>query len=144
MMVKSKGYGSNWLVKETRLVLLLWTSFVLVGCAYSGQPHYQPLSRSSAWSGQIQGYASYQIDERTYLVAYQNYFSSVPVEGKWADPFDGKWVKGAQEYVLYRAGELAKSKGRNTSLSCIKMIGFKQSFPRVSILLLLTFLLVPA
>ena len=114
-MARTKNCETSRLLKMNCLILLLWISSVLAACTLHPslpvQPRYQPIPESSDWSGQSQGYASHQIDESTFLIAYQNYFSSVSIEGKWANPFDEKWLKGAQEYVLYRAGELAKSKG---------------------------------
>lgn len=58
-----------------------------------------------------QGYQDVQIDEDTYVVSYINYISRSRSDGQQMDPYGDKWIKGAQEYVLYRAGELAKSKG---------------------------------
>jgi hypothetical protein len=93
-------------------LLLLGLLCVLGACTFPVQPRYQPISESSARIVPRQGYQDYQIDEHTYLVTYENYFSVAPPEHGWLiDPFSEKWLKGAQEYVLYRAGELAKSKG---------------------------------
>lgn len=58
-----------------------------------------------------QGYQDSQIDGDTYFVTYINYFSLSPYHGRQIDSRDNKWIKGAQEYALYRAGELTKSKG---------------------------------
>ena len=57
-----------------------------------------------------QGYKDVQIDGRTYFILYENYGGRSPKSGMFAH-CDEKWVKGAREYALYRAGELAKSKG---------------------------------
>jgi hypothetical protein len=110
-MARTENHGPGRLLKVRHLILLLWIPFVLDACTHAVQPRYQPISESSIWRPPFQGYGSRQIDERTHLIVYQNYFSSIPVKGKWADFTDEKWLKGAQEYVLYRAGELAKSKG---------------------------------
>lgn len=60
-------------------------------------------------------YREFEIGADTYSILYMNYFMNelsptylapVPV-----DPLDERLLKGAQEHVLYRAGELARSKG---------------------------------
>ena len=119
-MAHTKNYETNRLLKMNYLILLLWIPFVLDACTHAVQPRYQPISESSIWRPPFQGYASHQIDERTFLIVYQNYFSSIPTEGRWTDPFDEKWLKGAQEYVLYRAGEWAKSKGAHSFVALHK------------------------
>lgn len=84
--------------------------FALGACSFPVQPRYQPISESGVLSVPRQGYRDIPIDERTYLILYDNYYRAslnVPI----FDPHDEKWLQGAQEYVLYRAGELAKSKG---------------------------------
>jgi hypothetical protein len=78
------------------------------GCTFSAKLHYRPIAESSFGSAR-QGYSDYQIDERTYLVTYQGQLGN-PAE-YWVGLDDLKWVKIAQQYVLYRAAELAKSKG---------------------------------
>lgn len=112
-MACPRNYKTSQLLKMSHIILLLCMPFVLDACTFSfrAQPRYQSISESSFWHHPFQGYKSHQIDERTYLIVYQDYFSGVPVNGKWADYLDEKWLKGAQEYVLYRAGELTKSKG---------------------------------
>jgi hypothetical protein len=89
------------------ILLLLCILSTLGGC-YLGHPRYQPLSLFS-----LQGFKDIAIDERTYLVHYTGYYSGPPTTGvlSWEDALDEKWLRGAQEYALYRAGELAKSKG---------------------------------
>lgn len=58
-----------------------------------------------------QGYQDSQIDGDTYFVTYINYISLSRAQRRQINPRDDKWIMGAQEYVLYRAGELAKAKG---------------------------------
>lgn len=82
----------------------------LSACSFPVQPRYQPISESSILSAPWQGYQDIQIDERTYFIFYRNYYRE-SWYGPVFDPGDEKWVQGAHEYVLYRAGELAKSKG---------------------------------
>jgi hypothetical protein len=55
----------------------------------------------------------HQIDEGTYFVTYANYLNIARSQEQQINPRDDKWIKVAQEYVLYRAAELAKSKGTN-------------------------------
>ena len=93
------------MMEGTRCVFLLVLSvFALGACSF--HPRYQPLGLNSALVN-VQGYHDIQIDESTYFVTYQNY------NGVFGSKFSEKWLKGAQEYALYRAGELAKSKGAN-------------------------------
>ena len=56
-------------------------------------------------------YREFQIANDTYSIVYMNYFmnelsptDSTPIP---VDPLDERLLKGAQEHVLYRAGELA-------------------------------------
>lgn len=113
-MERPRNDKTSRLLKMSHIILLLCIPFVLDSCSFRAQPRYQSISESSFWHHPFQGYASHQIDERTYLIVFQDYFSGVPVKGKWADYLDEKWLKGAQEYVLYRAGELTKSKGAHS------------------------------
>lgn len=101
---------SSRLKATSHIILVLSIPFLLAACTVPRQPLYQPTSEISIWSPPFQGYESHQIDERTYLITYVNYFSVAP-EHAGASPLSKKWLKGAQEYVLYRAGELTKSKG---------------------------------
>lgn len=97
-------------VTRTCCFFLLLLVFALGACSFPVQPRYQPISDSSMLSVPRQGYRDIPIDERTYLILYDNYYRAsfnVPI----LDPHDDRWLKGAQEYVLYRAGELAQSKG---------------------------------
>lgn len=94
-------------------LLLLFILPTLGGCYFPGHPRYQPFSLKNVLSAPLQGYKDIPIDERTYLVRYDGYYSHSPQHGflLWTDVLDEKWLQGAQEYTLYRAGELAKSKG---------------------------------
>lgn len=106
--------------KETTLlqapslfVLLLLILLMLGGCYFPGHPRYQPSSLKSILSTPFQGYKDIPIDERTYLVYYDGYYSYFANSGlfQWRVVLSEKWLQGAQEYALYRAAELAKSKG---------------------------------
>ncbi|HBR50530.1 MAG TPA: hypothetical protein DEA71_10635 [Nitrospira sp.] len=88
--------------------LLLFVLLTLGACSHPGYPRYQPISMSDWVASQLrQGYHDIQIDEETYVIVYTNYVT----HGFFIHPLENKWVQGAQEYALYRAGELAKSKG---------------------------------
>ena len=92
-------------------VLLLWFMPPVLGaCSTPGHPRYQPLPKGII-AFPYQGYAHVQIDERTYFVHYNQYFVPSFKDFLWRESgLDGRWLKGAQEYVLYRAGELTKSR----------------------------------
>jgi hypothetical protein len=101
------GFTSQVHVRQICFVMLLFLLPTLGGCYFPGHPRYQPLALKNIWSFPPQGYKDIQLDELTYLVFYDGYHSlshSADVE---------KWLQGAQEYALYRAGELARSKGAN-------------------------------
>lgn len=83
---------------------LLFILFMLGACSTPIPPRYQPFLKDSSSAQSAQGYQDIQLDERTYFVRYENYYVFV-------DRCDQRLLKGAQEYALYRAGELAKSKG---------------------------------
>ena len=91
-------------IRKVFVFLLLPILFVLAACA--SHPRYQPFPEGS-YSAYPQGYQDVQLNGDTYLVLYRNYKSHSGL----LNPRDYKWVQGAQEYALYRAGELAKSKG---------------------------------
>lgn len=88
---------------------------MLGGCYPPAHPHYQPLSLKNVLSAPWQGFEDIPIDEQTYLVFYRGYYTNNQLfhMGWENDALLEKWLQGAQEYVLYRAGELAKSKGAN-------------------------------
>ena len=92
-------------VSSLLLLLLLPT----IGACFS-HPRYQPFPDGS-YADHAQGYEDVQLDEDTYLIVYRNYHGIPPIVGLWIKPMDHKWLQGAQQYALYRAGELAKSKG---------------------------------
>ena len=111
------------------LLLLTTILFGLIGC-YPAHPPYQPLapwdiSPRQAYppfqpllggeSPPRQGYVDYQIDAQTFLITYFNYGMGPYDVHFFEDPvpikLQNKWLKGAQEYVLYRAAELARSRG---------------------------------
>ena len=96
---------------STCCVLLVSLLVTLSACSFPVQPQYQPLTENSILSRPRQGYEEFQIDHSTHFITYVNYFSLSHKHGLLIDLLDDKWLKGAQEYVLYRAAELAKSKG---------------------------------
>lgn len=103
-------------IQTLPLFLLLWViSLTLGGCYPPAHPYYQPLSLKNILSAPWQGYKDIPIDERTYLVFYSGYYTNKQLfhMGWENDALLEKWLQGAQEYALYRAGELAKSKGAN-------------------------------
>lgn len=76
-------------------------------------PRYQPYPEGRSLAHPVQGFQGYkdiQIDEHTYFILYENYGGRSPDDGV-LNHCEGQLLKGAREYVLYRAGELAKSKG---------------------------------
>lgn len=93
------------------VLLMLFMLPVLGACSTLGHPRYQPLPKGII-AFPYQGYGDVQIDERTYFVHYDQYFVPSFKDFLWRESgLDGRWLKGAQEYVLYRAGELTKSRG---------------------------------
>lgn len=99
------------MVQSCLIILILLT---MEACAFRVRPLYQPLSQSSNWDGYRQGYFEYQIDDRTYLIGYSNYVTAYAIlEGDWYVR-SLKWLKGAQEYALYRAAEFTKGKGQQS------------------------------
>lgn len=86
-------------------------AFALGACSFPVHPRYQPISENGGLSRPVQGYQDIQIDGETYFITYMNYYGFSFGHGLPGDPRDDKWLKGAQEYVLYRAAELAQSKG---------------------------------
>lgn len=101
-------------IQTLPLFLLLWVILLtLGGCYPHAHPHYQPLSLKNILSVPWQGYKDIPIDERTYLVYYRGYYANKQLFhlGWDDDALLEKWLQGTQEYALYRAGELAKSKG---------------------------------
>lgn len=114
-MARIRNCKPGRLKATSYIFLLLSIPFLLAACAVPLQPRYQPTSEVSIWSPPFQGYESHQIDERTYLVIYRNYIISGGPRGNLPTySLDEKWLEGAQEYVLYRAGDLAKSKGAHS------------------------------
>jgi hypothetical protein len=111
------------------LTLIFLSVLLLEGCLLDGHPQYQPYS---IWGGlPAHGYEEYRIDTDTFLVTYKGY------KNFHADPFHDKWLKGAQEYVLYRAAELTRSQGAERFLVLHRddwnLIGFgKYRVPIVS------------
>lgn len=103
------------------LFLLLLVLVAMEACTIHAPPRYQALSQSSIWDGHSdkRGYFDYQIDERTYLIGYSNYLTTAAhiYEG---DFLSWKWVKGAQEYALYRASELTMGKGQKSFVILFK------------------------
>jgi hypothetical protein len=89
-------------------LLLLVIPFWIVGCTPFPHPPYQPLT---TWSFPKQGYIDYQIDVDTFLVTYERYRNFEPLGFLQERPLQDKWLKGAQEYVLYRAAEVARGQG---------------------------------
>jgi hypothetical protein len=79
---------------------------LLIGCP---RPHYPDHPTYQAWTDsgffRPQGYEDNQLDSTTFFVRYVGY------KNETDDPSQLKWVKGAQEYVLFRAAELSASKG---------------------------------
>lgn len=78
------------------------------------QPLYEPLPQSPNRGVLRQGYFDYQIDDRTYFIGYFNYHNAFLYFGNDLSDRSEKCLKGAQEYVLYRASELTKSKGQRS------------------------------
>lgn len=102
-----------------KLCLIVLILLTMEACAFQTQPLYQPLSPGSNWNQDKQGYFDYQIDERTYLIGYSNYLTTAA--RTWEGDFlSWKWVKGAQEYALYRAGELTRDKGQKSFVILFK------------------------
>lgn len=99
------GLLSQLQMRRICLLPLLFLLPTLGAC--SSYPRYQPISTPNS----SQGYQDSQIDGTTYFIAYVNYYSFSPKHGSGNEPFDNKWLQGAHEYVLYRAAELAQSKG---------------------------------
>lgn len=99
---------ASYLKNVILLLSVACISITLSGCTFSAKLHYRPIAKSSLGSAR-QGYSDHQIDERTYLVTFQGQLGN-PAK-YWADVEDVKWIKIAQQYTLYRAAELAKSKG---------------------------------
>ena len=93
--------------------LLLWFMLPMLGaCSGPVHPRYLPYPEGRSLARPVQGYQGYkdiQIDERAYFILYENYGG--PLHGGLLNHCADRWLKGAREYVLYRAGELAKSKG---------------------------------
>lgn len=106
------GVGKDTTPMQTlpRFLLLLFILLTMGACSSPGYPRYQPFMEGSA-SAHPQGYEDIQLDGTSYLILYRNYFRFSLMNGLLISPFDDKWLQGAQEYVLHRAGELAKSKG---------------------------------
>lgn len=109
-MARNRNCKPSRLKAMTHIFLLLSIPFLLAACAHPVHPRYQPISEYSIWRPPVQGYGSLQINKNTYLVEYLNYY----IYQNFDSSADEKWLKGAQEYVLYRAGELAKSKGAHS------------------------------
>src|SRR5688572_14445830 len=101
--------------------LLLTILAALIGC-YPPHPPYQPLADWNFSPRQAyppyqpllttefsprQGYVDYQIDANTFLITYSNYWTAhldaYFFEDQVSNKLQDKWLKGAQEYVLYRA-----------------------------------------
>lgn len=102
------------------LVLLVVCVLSMLGaCAAPVYPRYQPVAEDSIGAARLckdcfgtaprQGYSDYQIDERTYLVTYQG-FNPAGTES-WRYLSHEEWIEMVHDYVLYRAAELARSKG---------------------------------
>lgn len=91
------------------LLLLLLILPMLGGCYFPDHPRYQSLSLKNMLFRPYQGYSDIPIDDRTHVVFYNNYYTGVWQQHR--DVFNVSWLQGAQEYALYRAGEVAKSKG---------------------------------
>ena len=120
-MARIRNCKPGRLKATSYIFLLLSIPFLLAACTYSGHPRYRSIFEFSICCPPFQGYASKQIDQRTYLIIYKNYVSSFPLWGDLATySLDEKWLKGAQEYALYRAGELAKSKGAHSFVALHK------------------------
>jgi len=110
-------------MRRIYFVLLLFLLPLLGACMPHVYPRYQPISESGGLSSPVQGYQDIQIDGETYFIAYMNYYSFSFGHGLPGDARDDKWLKGAQEYVLYRAAELPNLPGLNILPSYIRMIG---------------------
>lgn len=111
------GVSRDTTLKRTLspFLLLLFMLLTSEGCYPPAHPHYQTLSLKNILSAPWQGDKDIPIDERTYLVFYSGYYTNKQLfhMGWENDALLEKWLQGAQEYALYRAGELAKSKGAN-------------------------------
>lgn len=97
--------------KVIQLCVLGLVLVTMEACVFRSHPLYHSLSQSSAWDEYRQGYFEYQIDEQTYLIGYSNYVTAHAI---WEDVRSLKWLKGAQEYALYRAAEFTKGKGQQS------------------------------
>lgn len=105
------GLLSQFQVRGICLALLPIALLTLGACSTPSHPRYQPLPKGIV-GFPYQGYHDVQIDERTYFVHYDQYFLlSFKTFLSRGSALDEMWLKGAQEYVLYRAGELTKSRG---------------------------------
>lgn len=75
----------------------------LANC-FPSHPAYQPIS-SATIGTHYQGFEDYQLDEHTFMVSYQIY------GGPFSDSQIDEWLRLAQQYALYRAGELTTNRG---------------------------------
>lgn len=106
-------------MRRSCLVLLLFMLPTLGACAAPVYPRYQPVAEDSLGAARLckkcfgtvprHGYSDYQIDEHTYLLTYQGF--NPAGMGPWRYLSHEEWIEMAHDYVLYRAAELAKSKG---------------------------------
>ncbi len=106
-------------MKRLCYVLLMCLLPMLGACAAPIYPRYQPVAEDSIGAARLckncfgtvprHGYSDYQIDERTYLMTYQGF--NPAGMGPWRYLSHEEWIEMAHDYVLYRAAELAKSKG---------------------------------
>jgi hypothetical protein len=92
--------------------LLLVVLVTMEACIFSPYPLYQPVSQGTHWN-RYQGYFEYQIDSQTHLIGYSNYMPDHPLlTGTWRVRSMKRLIKGAQQYVLYRAAEFTKAQGQ--------------------------------
>lgn len=109
-MEHASCFASQFTMRRFCLLLLVACVLPTLGaCAAPAYPRYQPIAEGSLGAAPQQGYSDYQIDERTYLVTYQGF--NPAGTGSWRYLPHVEWIELAHDYVLYRAAELAKSKG---------------------------------
>jgi hypothetical protein len=97
-MERTGGFRAQLQTAGARYFFLLYILLTLDACGASFRPLY------------FQGPEGYglqhiQLDEDTYFIAYMDYSRNI------GGAYGQKLLQLAQEYVLYRAGEVAKSRG---------------------------------
>lgn len=103
------GLLNQFHMRRICFVLLVLTLPTLGACAAPVYPRYEPIWGTTFRGLPQQGYSHHQIDARTYLVTYQTFNAGGISSGRYLS--NEEWIVMAHDYVLYRAAELARSKG---------------------------------